>query len=65
MDHNISYLSSNYAREKMIEGYDIEARERRKCNTCIHRLNDHYEVPCDSCHDKSDWTQDSARETKS
>ena len=28
MDRNLGYLNNEYAREKMIESYDIEAKER-------------------------------------
>ena len=54
---DLSYLRTTYAREKMVESYDREWRDQRQCKTCVHRLNDHDEVPCDSCDDKSDWQQ--------
>jgi len=56
MSQDLSYLTSPDARRYMVESYDRE-RKARECKTCIHRLNDHDEVPCDSCDDKSDWTQ--------
>jgi hypothetical protein len=54
---DLSYLRTEYARYKDQECYDIEARERRQCKNCIHRLNDHDHDPCDSCDDKSEWQQ--------
>ena len=37
MEHNLGYLTTEYARNKMIESYDIEAknRERNKNNDSI------------------------------
>jgi hypothetical protein len=32
-------------------------QKEKACKTCVHRLNDHDEVPCDSCDDKSEWQQ--------
>jgi hypothetical protein len=60
---DLSYLRTEYARNKDQESYDREWRQRRQCKTCVHRLNDHDEVPCDSCDDKSEWQQAPERDS--
>jgi hypothetical protein len=54
--NDLSYLSSPEARRYTVESYDREYKAR-ECKTCIYRLNDHDQEPCDSCDDKSDWEQ--------
>ena len=61
MTGHIPYLNTEYARNKDVECYRIEARKLMVCKTCIHRLNDHDEEPCLFCHEKSEWQQDDQR----
>ena len=58
--NDLSYLSSPEARRYTVESYDREYKAR-ECKTCIYRLNDHDQEPCDSCDDKSEWKQDRER----
>jgi len=60
---DLSYMTTEYGRRKGLECYDIESvgKESRACKTCIHRLNNHDEEPCLSCHEESEWTQDQER----